>query len=217
MSIRSGLWIASRLVGGGFPFDVAYLRRVMQLIPQCLLGHLMKYSLEKKCNHANLGLESDKLPDQNLPIINDELPHRIVTGSVIMKSEIEYLKERTVFFSDGSRVDDIDAIILGTGFEVKVPTLPEYLQPRQEIIPFYKYVFPPALKVPTLAVIGAIRVRGPIPPIVELQARWAIQVFTRKCSLPSAEDMQRDVEMTTAAKLKKFGFTKLCNSVRTYF
>ena len=213
LSLRNGAWIAPRLRKGGIPSDIVFLKRANQLIPQCLLGHIIKHSLEQKYNHTNLGLESDKSPDRLGLVINDELPHRIVTGSVLIKSEISQLEKKAIIFKDGSRVEDIDFIILATGFEVKLPALPEFLQPSQKVIPFYKYVFPPSLKFPTLAVIGAIRVSGPIPPIAELQARWATRVFLRKCSLPTKEVMLKDVEKTAAAKLKKFGNNKRVNNV----
>lgn len=41
----------------------------------------------------------------------------------------------------------------------------------------YKHVWPVGLQNNTLAVLGHIRVAGPFPPIAELQARWAAQVF----------------------------------------
>ena len=217
LSARCGVWVASRLYDGGCPSDLVLLTRANQLVPKCLLGHMMKRKLEQKFSHANFGLESIKPPDLNFPIINDELPHRIVTGSITVKSEISYVEDKTIIFKDGTRVEGIDAIILATGFEMSVPVLPKSLQPTQGSIPFYKYVFPPSLKHSTLAVIGAMRVGGAIPPVVELQARWAVQVFIGNCTLPSAEEMRRDVEAIKAAKLKKFGFNKFLNLVSTSF
>jgi len=41
-------------------------------------------------------------------------------------------------------------------------------------------MFPPSLSRPTLAVLGICHARGPILPIVEMQARWAVKVFTGK-------------------------------------
>ena len=44
----------------------------------------------------------------------------------------------------------------------------------------YKYVFPPELDRPTLAIIGLVQPLGSIMPVSELQARWATRVFKGK-------------------------------------
>ena len=44
----------------------------------------------------------------------------------------------------------------------------------------YKYMFPPGLERPTLAVIGLVQPLGAIMPISEMQARWATRVFKGK-------------------------------------
>lgn len=44
----------------------------------------------------------------------------------------------------------------------------------------FRRLFPPSLLRPTLAVMGLFQTKGPIMPIVEMQARWAAKVFTGK-------------------------------------
>ena len=44
----------------------------------------------------------------------------------------------------------------------------------------FRRVFPPSLEPPTLAIMGLFRTKGPIMPIVEMQVRWALKVFTSK-------------------------------------
>ena len=61
------------------------------------------------------------------PSINDDLPNRILCGSVIIKSNI---KEFTsdgygVIFDDGTQVDHVDCIIMATGFQIAFPFLKE--------------------------------------------------------------------------------------------
>lgn len=46
----------------------------------------------------------------------------------------------------------------------------------------YKYIFPPELEQPTLAIIGLVQPLGAIMPISEMQARWATRVFKGKTS-----------------------------------
>lgn len=44
----------------------------------------------------------------------------------------------------------------------------------------FRRVFPPSLLQPTLSIMGLFQTKGPIMPIVEMQARWAVQVFGGK-------------------------------------
>lgn len=68
------------------------------------------------------------------PFINDDLANRILCGSVIVKPNI---KEFTVdghgvIFSDGSKVDHIDSVLMATGFNITFPYLDEKILPVQE-------------------------------------------------------------------------------------
>jgi len=61
------------------------------------------------------------------PTVNDDLPNRIVCGSVIVKPNV---KEFTsdgygVLFEDGTQVDHIDCILMATGFNIAFPYLNE--------------------------------------------------------------------------------------------
>ncbi|KAF8781437.1 Dimethylaniline monooxygenase like protein [Argiope bruennichi] len=60
-------------------------------------------------------------------------------------------------------------------------------------INLYKCTFPINLKHATVAVIGFVLPFGPGFPIGELQCRWAAQVLTGKCSLPSKDKMIKDI------------------------
>lgn len=42
----------------------------------------------------------------------------------------------------------------------------------------YKYVFPPALAHPTLAIIGLVQPLGSLMPIAEIQCRWVALILT---------------------------------------
>ena len=58
----------------------------------------------------------------------------------------------------------------------------------------YKYIFPPHLKHPTLAMIGFIQPVGAIMPISEIQSRWVTQIFTKQAKLPSVSVMMADIQ-----------------------
>ena len=175
--------------------DVTFLTRFLGLIPMKFGRHVLRQKLENKFNSVNFGLGVDNMPDKRFPIINDELPHRIFTGSILVKADIAKVQGNTVHFADGSMVEDIDAIILATGFKFSFPFLSDSLLcPKEWYIPLYKYVFPPTVNPGTLAIIGALRVNGPVPPLAEIQSRWAVSVFTGKSKLPDRQTMVDDIE-----------------------
>lgn len=61
------------------------------------------------------------------PFINDDLPNRILCGSVIVKPNIrEFAADgHGVIFDDGSKVDHIDYVLMATGFSIAFPYLNE--------------------------------------------------------------------------------------------
>lgn len=175
--------------------DVTFLTRFLGLIPMKFGRYVLRQKLESKFNSVNFGLGVDNMPDKRSPIINDELPHRIFTGSIQVKADIAKVQGNTVHFADGSMVADIDVIILATGFKFSFPFLSDSLLcPKERYIPLYKYVFPPTVNPGTLAIIGALRVNGPVPPLTEIQSRWAVSIFTGKSKLPDRQTMVEDIE-----------------------
>jgi len=194
LSGRSGTWVVSRLGVGGEPIDVQFINRLIEAVPSSILSRVSRHKLEEKLNITNFGLGVEEPPDKRYPVVNDELPNRILTGSIQVRADIAKIQGNTVYFTDGSRVEKIDAIILATGFKFSFPFLSDaLLHPQDKYIPLYKYVFPPTLHPSTLAIIGAIRVNGPVPPIVELQSRWATSVFAGSSMLPDCQTMVDDV------------------------
>ena len=61
------------------------------------------------------------------PFINDDLPNRILCGSVIVKPNVrEFTADgHGVTFDDGSKVDHIDCVLMATGFSIAFPYVDE--------------------------------------------------------------------------------------------
>ena len=114
------------------------------------------------------------------PTVNDDLPNRIISGFVKVKTNVKEFTETAAIFEDGSREDDIDVVIFATGYSFAFPFLEDSVKVVKNKISLYKKVFPPNLEKPTLAIIGLIQPLGAIMPISELQGRWATQVFKGK-------------------------------------
>ena len=68
--------------------------------------------------------------------------------------------------------------MLATGYKFGFPFVSKsVVDVKENRLPFYKYMFPPDLKHPTLAMIGCVQPLGAIMPISELQCRLATRVF----------------------------------------
>ena len=180
---------------GGEPLDVKFMNRFANLAPLSIRALVLRRKLKEKLDVDNFGLGVEEPPHKRFPIISDELPNRIIIGSIQVKANIAKVQGNTVYFTDGSKVEEIDALIFATGFKFTFPFLSDkILCPKDKYIPLYKYVFPPTLNPATLAIIGAVRVNGPVPALVEIQSRWASSVFAGKTALPDSQTMVDDVE-----------------------
>ena len=195
VSTRSGSWIISRLGDGGKPSDMLS-SRCINAIPMPLFGRFMAWKCNSKFNMVNFGLQPTELPHRRLGVINDELPYRIITGSVQVKCDVAEVGKHTVAFKDGSKVENIDFIVLATGYKFSFPFLSDSLVCQTErYIPLFKYVFPPLLDQGTLAFIGVLHIQGgPVPVVAETQARWAVRVFVGEKKLPDYKTMMKDVK-----------------------
>lgn len=95
-----------------------------------------------------------------------------------MKSSVKEFTETSAFFEDGTVEENIDVVVLTTGYTFSFPFLEEPLKSLcTKKIFLYKQVFPSNLERATLAVIGLISLQGSILSGTELQARWATRVF----------------------------------------
>ncbi len=111
-------------------------------------------------------------------MVNDDLPNRILSGTVSVKPNIQEFRGSSVVFEDGTVEDDIDLVVFATGYTFSFPFLSSHVIPvSKNKVSLYKYIYPPGLERPTLAMIGLIQPLGAIMPISEMQARWATRVF----------------------------------------
>ncbi|CAF3397574.1 unnamed protein product [Rotaria sp. Silwood1] len=200
LSTRRGTWVLNRVGPNGWPFDLLMSNEIISAVQKyfpSLTNWLMERDMNQKFNHEIYGLKPNHRPLEQHPFINDDLANRILCGSVIIKPDV---KEFTadghgVVFSDGSKVDHIDCILMATGFNIAFPYLDEkILTVKDNRIRLYKYVWPSHMTHPTLAVMGLIQPWGAINPITELQARWVVRVFNGELKLSSCLKMDEDID-----------------------
>ncbi|XP_038162848.1 dimethylaniline monooxygenase [N-oxide-forming] 2-like isoform X2 [Cyprinodon tularosa] len=200
LSVREGVWVISRMAHNGLPLDMTLISRfnslLLKLLPKTFINWSSERALNQKYDHRLYGLKPRHRLLDRKPLINDDLPGRILHGALVMKPKIRGFKDSGVIFEDGTVEENIDAVIFCTGYKGVFPFLPSALsEGPQEELTLYKRVFPPSLQHPTLAIMGLFQTKGPIMPTVEMQVRWAVKVFSGFARLPSKQKMLEAIEV----------------------
>lgn len=207
LSTRSGFICNPRNAQGGMPSDITFLNRFFVSINQ-LFPNLIKSHMENEVNRwFDHELYAIKPNDERMHhiFVNDDIPNRIASGTLIIKPNIKEFTENSCIFDDDSVVNNIDVVILSTGYNIGFPILGDKIIPvDKNWVRLYKYVFPSNLKHPTLAVMGCIQPFGSINPIVEMQARWVTRVFKGLSKLPSKDEMESDIDNKANNVKKRF-------------
>ncbi|XP_015923643.1 flavin-containing monooxygenase 5-like [Parasteatoda tepidariorum] len=210
LSTRSGVWIIPRVGPYGLPLDFCYLRRIWWSL-FTLLGHnvgsrfLEEKELNRKFNHNLYNIRPTYRVLSKDPSVNDIIPSRILTKSVIVQRDVKYFTDSGVAFEDDSKVYDIDAVIMATGYHLEFPFLEDDIFVNKNgRIELYKCVYPPKLKHPTLAIVALVLPFGPGFPLGEMQLRWISRVFSEKCKLPTKEIMMQSIEKRHEENVKRY-------------
>ncbi|PAA58901.1 hypothetical protein BOX15_Mlig009810g1 [Macrostomum lignano] len=167
----------------------------------------MRSDINHVIDHRLYSLEPEHEPMAAHPTVNDDLPNRIICGSVKVKTDVKQFTATGCEFVDGTVEDNLDVVtsIVATGYKFSFPFLPEdVISVVDNRLDLYKYVFPPKLERSTLAFIGYVQPLGALHPISEGQARWAVQVFKGMAPLPTAEAMLADVEAKRTAMASRY-------------
>lgn len=171
----------NRVSDRGLPVDMLSLTRFLQFFNQKFpnFGNsVFEFKLNRKFDHESYALKPNHRVFAQHPMVNDDLPNRIVCGAVKIKTDIAEFTETGVKFEDGTFEDNIDVVFLATGYKFGFPFLDKsVIEVKNNQVDLFKYEFPPDLEKPTLAVIGFIQPLGAIMPISELQCRLAARVF----------------------------------------
>uniref|UniRef100_A0A8D0HFP4 Dimethylaniline monooxygenase [N-oxide-forming] n=1 Tax=Sphenodon punctatus TaxID=8508 RepID=A0A8D0HFP4_SPHPU len=212
ISTGRGAWVMSRVFDNGYPWDMVFLTRFMNIIrnalPAPITGWLIASRVSQWFNHANYGLIPQDRSVMREPVLNDELPGCIITGKVNVRPNVKGFKEKAVVFENTPGEEPVDIIVFATGYNISFPFLEESLvKVENKQASLYKYIFLPQLERPTLAVIGLIRPLGPVMPVVEIQARWVTRVFKGLSNLPPVSTMMEEVNEMKKNKKNWFGLS----------
>ncbi|XP_071983261.1 flavin-containing monooxygenase 3-like isoform X2 [Engystomops pustulosus] len=220
LSCKTGVWVFQRLGKGGLPFDLGFLRRsfdwINNIMPPAVSRWMLKKYMNDQFNHDLYNIQPEGTVWRE-PLVNEELPSRIMSGSIMIKQRVKKFTETSVHFEDGSVVENLDIVILATGYEYSFPFLDESIIKKDESKgSFYKKIIPLGIEKPTLAFIAFILPIGPTMVVAELQSRWATRLFKGLHKLPDPvgmrEEMQRDEQ-----RRKKWFATSENNFRRTNY
>ncbi|KAJ8279007.1 hypothetical protein COCON_G00060730 [Conger conger] len=212
LSSRRGAWVVSRIGDNGLPSDFLKGARLSMLVQKylpSLADRLMAQKINQHHDHRLYGLLPSHGFFQQIPVVNDDLPGRIISGRVVMKPNVREFRGSSVVFEDGSVVEKVDVVVFATGYNYDFPFLPSSIKTQAGYrLSLYKHIFPPSLERPTLAVIGFIHGLGAIMPLAEMQARWATRVFAGLQKLPPEKSMLLDIEKETGKMHQRFVCSK---------
>jgi dimethylaniline monooxygenase (N-oxide forming) len=112
-------------------------------------------------------------------------------GSIVCRPGIASVSGRTVTFSDGSS-EAVDAIVCATGYDLDIPYLDDEVWSHVgRSLRLHLRTFHPDL--PGLGVIGQYATSGPYFPMLELQARWIVNVWSGAIDAPEEAEMRASV------------------------
>uniref|UniRef100_A0A803SPG5 Dimethylaniline monooxygenase [N-oxide-forming] 3 n=1 Tax=Anolis carolinensis TaxID=28377 RepID=A0A803SPG5_ANOCA len=211
ISSRSGSWIMRRVWDEGYPWDMLVLTRfetfLRNALPTAISDWLYVKQMNRWFRHENYGLIPLNRTLRKEPVFNDDLPSRIICGTVVVKPNVKKFTETSAIFQDGSVQEGLDYIIFATGYTYYYPFMDDnsIIKSSNNEVTLYKSILPPRLEKPTLAVIGLVQSLGATIPTADLQARWSTRVFKGLCKLPSVSSMMDDINEKMGKKLKWFG------------
>lgn len=91
LATRSGSWIINRVWNFGEPSDLALLNRFIsftkKITPKWLQNRIMEDKINRKFDHGRFGLMPSHRFLEAHVTVNDELPNRIISGTVIVRDK----------------------------------------------------------------------------------------------------------------------------------
>lgn len=140
--------------------------------------------------------------------------HAFNHPQVIRTREVTKINGQTVHFKDGQIIDDVDAIIFGTGFSYAYPFLPNLNLTGNKVNGLYQLIF--KIDEPRIAFVGAITA-GFTFKAFEWQAVYVARVFAERAQLPSIKDQNQWVEERLERKGEGPNYSSLAPDFEEYF
>lgn len=200
VAARRGVWIFPKYINGHPPDKGA----APPWLPNWLYRFIMKRMVIRAVGHMkNYGLpEPEHHPADAHPSVSGEFLTRAGCGDVKMKPNIAEKMGNQVKFTDGS-VEDVDAIIYATGYNITFPFLDHHTAPViDNHIGLFKRIWRPGT--PNLFFMGLAQ---PLPTLVNLaeqQAKWIAAFLKGEYVLPDQAEMEQVIVSDEAAAMGRY-------------
>ncbi|XP_070532035.1 flavin-containing monooxygenase 5-like [Ptychodera flava] len=196
MSVRNGTKVVSTFTASGWPTLLYFLKRAILNLPANLTDRLYGQQARLRFHDRHKFGLAVRYSDRPVStMINDHIQDSIAAGQVTIIPEVVKFTGSGVILSDGSAIDNLDAVIFATGYLSRYGILDEsFIFDDSDSCKLYKYIVPVDLKHPTLFIIGATsRIFPSFYTAVDVQTRWAAQVIKKELKLPSRDGMYEDI------------------------
>jgi dimethylaniline monooxygenase (N-oxide forming) len=132
-------------------------------------------------------------PDEDILVAGHSLAQnylrQVRDGQITCRPSITAVNDRTVTFADGSS-EAFDAVVSATGYDLDLPYLADGVRSALGAdVSLYQRTLAPGL--PTVGVVGQFLAQGPYFPLLELQARWIVAIWSGEVQAPDDELMRR--------------------------
>ncbi|GIY90825.1 flavin-containing monooxygenase 5 [Caerostris darwini] len=209
LSTRRGAWVIHRVGPKGKPFDIHMMTRFFNFffnnLPYPMVCYVAEREMNNRFDHELYKLKPEHHIFGQHPMVNDALPNRILSGTVMVKGDIKEFTEKGVIFEGENEEFAVDDVILATGYKITFPYLSkEIVWVQDNQVELYKFAFPPKLKHNSLVLIGLGQPVGPLMPISEMQSRIFALSMSGKIQLPSEEEMMEDVRRKDVEMRKRY-------------
>ncbi|CAG2116707.1 unnamed protein product, partial [Medioppia subpectinata] len=102
LSTRRGTWISNRVGPSGQPSDTSYIRRhtnlLFKYLPYSTICSMLESGANKRIDHEKYQLKpKHRILSQHV-FVNDALPNRILSGTVVVKGDINRFTHNGVIF-----------------------------------------------------------------------------------------------------------------------
>ncbi|CAJ0951756.1 unnamed protein product, partial [Mesorhabditis belari] len=199
---RGGAWIFNRMVERGVPYDYVLANRftnnvLLKVISPTRFSKMLVKDLNKRFDHEQFRIKPKNGPLSSHPTVCDELPLRLMAGTVIVRPQIKKFSLSSVVFEDGTEAVNVDEVVFCTGFKYNLNiiengrTLPVENNRHPGM---YLHMFPPQTgDKNTLCFIGLLMPWGGLFPVAEMQARLFCAQMFREISLPNVDQMRLSI------------------------
>lgn len=125
LSTRRGAWVLPKLGDYGRPVDMTLNNRFnwyLNKIPG-YLNWTRRQMFFKYFDHNAYGLQPKHTPFAQHPTMSDDVPSRILQGTIIVKPDIKRFTKTGIEWVDGTVTEHVDNVILSTGYKFDFPLL----------------------------------------------------------------------------------------------